>query len=40
MENDAKPAWMADPLVKDIPEQKMRFLEQLFSDGRGKARKR
>lgn len=39
MENDAKPAWMADPLVKDIPEQKMRFLEQLFSDGRGKSQK-
>lgn len=39
MENNARPAWMADPLVKDIPEQKMRFLEQIFTDGKGKSQK-
>lgn len=39
MENSTRPAWMADPLVKEIPEQKIRFLEQLFSDGQGKSQK-
>lgn len=39
MENNAKPAWMADPLVKEIPEKKLHFLEQLFADGQGKSQK-
>lgn len=39
MEHDARPAWMADPLVKDIPERKLQFLEQLFDKGHGKSQK-
>ena len=30
---------MEDPLVKDIPEKKMRFLEELFTSGHGKSQK-
>ena len=39
MENSARPAWMADPLVKDIPEQKLQFVEQLFAKSQGKSQK-
>lgn len=39
MENDTRPAWMTDPLVKDIPEQKLQFVEQLFAKGHGKSQK-
>ena len=39
MENDSRPAWMADPLVKEIPENKLKFLEQLFAEGHGKSQK-
>ncbi len=39
MENETRPAWMADPLVKDIPEQKLQFVEQLFAKGHGKSQK-
>ncbi len=38
MENN-KPAWMEDPLVKEIPEKKLQFLEQLFAKGHGKSQK-
>ncbi|MCI8693078.1 MAG: hypothetical protein HFH91_10120 [Lachnospiraceae bacterium] len=39
MEKESRPAWMADPLVKDIPEKKLQFLEQLFAKGHGKSQK-
>lgn len=39
MEHDTRPAWMTDPLVKDIPERKLQFVEQLFSKGQGKSQK-
>lgn len=39
MENESRPAWMADPLVKDIPPKKLEFLEQLFAKGHGKSQK-
>ena len=38
-ENHTRPAWMSDPLVKDIPQRKLQFLEQLFAQGRGKNQK-
>ena len=38
MENN-KPLWMEDPLVKEIPKQKLQFLEQLFAKGHGKSQK-
>lgn len=34
-----KPAWMLDPLVKEIPAKKLQFLEQLFAQGQGKSQK-
>ncbi|MGN0167184.1 MAG: hypothetical protein ACI4AB_04010 [Acetatifactor sp.] len=37
--NQTIPAWMTDPLVKDIPEKKLRFLGQMFADGQGKNQK-
>lgn len=39
MDNNARPAWMSDPLVKDIPEKKLQFVEQLFAKGHGKSQK-
>ena len=39
MENKERPVWMTDPLVKDIPEKKMQFVEQLFVQGHGKSQK-
>ena len=39
MDNETRPAWMADPLVNEIPKQKLDFLGQLFSEGRGKSQK-
>ena len=30
---------MTDPLVKDIPEKKLQFVEQLFVQGHGKSQK-
>lgn len=39
MENKERPVWMTDPLVKDIPEKKLKFVEQLFTKGRGKSQK-
>lgn len=38
-EKQERPAWMTDPLVKDIPEKKLRFVEQLFAQGQGKSQK-
>lgn len=39
MQDQNRPAWMADPLVKDIPEKKLQFVEQLFAQGHGKSQK-
>jgi len=39
MDNTTKPAWMTDPLVKDIPERKLNFLGQMFATGQGKSQK-
>lgn len=39
MENQERPAWMKDPLVKNIPERKLQFVEQLFAQGHGKSQK-
>lgn len=36
---DVKPAWMSDPLVKDIPGKKLEFLGQMFTEGQGKSQK-
>lgn len=36
---DQMPKWMSDPLVKDIPEAKLRFLGEMFSTGQGKSQK-
>ena len=37
--NQEKPAWMLDELVKDIPEQKLDFLNEMFVKGQGKSQK-
>lgn len=37
--NSQRPAWMSDELVKDIPQKKLDFLGQLFSDSHGKSQK-
>lgn len=36
---DTKPAWMSDPLVENIPEKKLEFLGQMFTEGQGKSQK-
>ncbi len=36
---NSSPAWMQDPLVKDIPADKLKFLSQLFVEGKGKSQK-
>ncbi len=33
------PAWMEDPLVKDISKNKLDFLSKLFTEGKGKSQK-
>ena len=33
------PAWMDDPLVKNISPEKLHFLSQLFIEGKGKSQK-
>lgn len=33
------PAWMEDPLVKDISQDKLNFLSKLFIEGKGKSQK-
>lgn len=35
----AAPAWMSDPLVKDIPGKKLEFLSRMFAEGQGKSQK-
>lgn len=37
--DDNRPAWMSDPLVKDIPEKKLDFLGQMFKESQGKSQK-
>ena len=39
MKNKERPVWMTDPLVKDITEKKLQFVEQLFVQGHGKSQK-
>ena len=34
-----RPAWMSDPLVKDIPEKKLDFLSRMFAESQGKTQK-
>lgn len=34
-----RPEWMSDPLVKDIPQKKLDFLEKMFDEGHGKSQK-
>lgn len=36
---DTKPEWMSDPLVKNIPEKKLKFLGEMFAEGHGKSQK-
>lgn len=39
MDSNSTPAWMSDPLVKDIPKEKLDFLGQMFSESQGKSQK-
>lgn len=39
MDEKAKPAWMQDELVKDIPSGKLDFLGRMFAEGHGKNQK-
>lgn len=39
MDNNSKPAWMSDPLVKDIPEKKLDFLGEIFTESQGKSQR-
>lgn len=36
---DTKPEWMSDPLVKNIPEKKLKLLGEMFAEGHGKSQK-
>lgn len=36
---DNRPEWMSDPLVKEIPEEKLQFLGEMFTKGQGKNQK-
>lgn len=36
---EEKPEWMSDPLVKDIPLNKLEFLGSLVTGGKGKSQK-
>lgn len=36
---NAMPEWMSDPLVSEIPEKKLRFLGEMFTQGQGKNQK-
>lgn len=33
------PEWMSDPLVSDIPKEKLEFLQKMFQAGQGKPQK-
>ena len=37
--NTTHPAWMDDPLVRDISPAKLKFLSELFVEGKGKSQK-
>lgn len=39
MDDQAKPKWMSDELVKDISPKKLEFLAQMFTQGQGKSQK-
>lgn len=39
MSNENRPAWMSDLLVKNIPEQKLDFLGQMFQESQGKSQR-
>lgn len=36
MNNENRPTWMSDPLVKDIPDRKLEFLGRMFQEIQGK----
>ena len=36
---EERPEWMSDPLVKDIPLNKLEFLSSLVTGGKGKSQK-
>ncbi len=38
-QSNTHPAWMDDPLVKDISPEKLSFLSKLFAEGKGKSQK-
>lgn len=39
MDDNSRPAWMSDPLVKNIPEKKLDFLGQMFAESQGKSQR-
>ena len=39
MEEQSRPKWMSDELVKDISPKKLDFLAQMFTQGQGKSQK-
>lgn len=39
MSNENRPTWMSDLLVKNIPEQKLDFLGQMFQESQGKSQR-
>lgn len=39
MDNNSRPTWMSDPLVKDIPEKKLDFLGEIFAESQGKSQR-
>lgn len=38
-EEEKRPAWMEDELVKGIPQKKLDFLGRMFAEGHGKSQK-
>lgn len=38
-EQPARPTWMEDELVRDIPQEKLDFLGKLFTESHGKSQK-
>jgi len=38
-ENNTRPSWMDDELVKEISPQKLDFLGRMFAEGHGKSQK-
>ncbi len=39
MNNSSRPEWMNDPLVQNIPQNKLDFLGKLFTESKGKNQK-